>query len=426
MAVFDTIGNFLAAHPWAEALAGLAGLLLFAWLTNWLAKIVTVRPVSAVIARTPLRNEAQDARELVAHLANIVPAVAIMNGIAVVAGMPDKVVVVVQALTGAFIVYTIARALCDLLELANDAYELKPEAASRPIKGYIQVAKIVVYAAATILIVATLVGESPLILLSGLGALAAVLMLIFRDTILSLVASVQLRSNDMLRVGDWIEMPQLNADGDVIDISLHTVKVQNFDKTVTTIPTHLLVSDSYRNWRFMREWGGRRIKRAIPIDQTTIDFLDVQGWENLRRFRLLHEYMAAKEAELKEWNAANAREAGDEPVNKRRPTNIGTFRAYVIAYLRAHPHIAKRGTLLVRQLEPSDQGLPLELYCFTDTIAWAEYESIQADIFDHLLAILPQFGLKVFQTPTGNDLMALAPPRAGPTAQTAPAADPVD
>ncbi|WP_206049250.1 mechanosensitive ion channel domain-containing protein [Novosphingobium sp. PC22D] len=424
--MFDTIGNFLAAHPWAEALAGLAGLLLFAWLTNWLAKIVTVRPVSAVIARTPLRNEAQDARELVAHLANIVPAVAIMNGIAVVAGMPDKVVVVVQALTGAFIVYTIARALCDLLELANDAYELKPEAASRPIKGYIQVAKIVVYAAATILIVATLVGESPLILLSGLGALAAVLMLIFRDTILSLVASVQLRSNDMLRVGDWIEMPQLNADGDVIDISLHTVKVQNFDKTVTTIPTHLLVSDSYRNWRFMREWGGRRIKRAIPIDQTTIDFLDVQGWENLRRFRLLHEYMAAKEAELKEWNAANAREAGDEPVNKRRPTNIGTFRAYVIAYLRAHPHIAKRGTLLVRQLEPSDQGLPLELYCFTDTIAWAEYESIQADIFDHLLAILPQFGLKVFQTPTGNDLMALAPPRAGPTAQTAPAADPVD
>ncbi|GGC05450.1 hypothetical protein GCM10011494_25020 [Novosphingobium endophyticum] len=402
----DHIRSYLSGEPLALALASMAGLVLLAWFSNWFAKKLVVRPVGLMIARTPLRDEANDVRELVTHLANVVPAVVLHQGIPVIAGLPDRLVVFVQVTAQAFIIFTLARALCDLLELGNDAYQLKPDAATRPIKGYVQVAKIVIYAAAAILIVAALIGQSPLLLLSGLGALAAVLMLIFRDTILSLVAAVQLRSNDMLRVGDWIEMPQLNADGDVIDIALHTVKVQNFDKAVTTIPTHKLISEPYRNWRFVREWGGRRIMRALLIDQRTVDFLDRETWEGLRCFSLLEPYMAAKEKELAEWNGKHAiREDEDErPVNRRRPTNVGTFRAYVMAYVQAHPRIAGNATLLVRQLAPTEKGLPLEIYCFTDTVDWGEYEGIQADIFDHLIAILPQFGLRLFQQPGGADL----------------------
>lgn len=388
------------------ALLLLVALIAVAGLANWLAKKLVVRPVERLIDRTPLRGEAKDVRALVTHLANVVPAVVLLQGITVIAALPDVIVIVIQALAASFIVLTLARALGDLADLANDAYELKPEAARRPIKGYVQIGKILIYAAAALLIVAILSGQSPLILLSGLGAAAAVLMLVFRDTILSLVASVQLRSNDMLRVGDWIEMPQLNADGDVIDIALHTVKVQNFDKTVTSIPTAKLISESFRNWRHMREWGGRRIKRALSIDQTSAGFLSKSQWEGLRAFAILRPYMEAKEAELAAWNAANASEedAQGHPVNRREPTNLGTFRAYVAAYLKAHPRIAERGTLLVRQLDPTEKGLPLEIYCFTNTTDWGEYEAIQADIFDHLLAILPRFGLRLYQQPGGADL----------------------
>ncbi len=397
MSLFDVI--------WAKALITLVGLVLLALFANWLTKRLVVHPVERLIARTPLRNEAGDVRALVTHLSNVVPAVIVLQGIAVIAGLAAEVVVVIQALARAFIVLTLARALSDLLELANDAYELKPEAAVRPIKGYIQIGKIGVLAAAALLIVAILIGQSPVILLSGLGAAAAVLMLVFRDTILSLVASIQLRSNDMVRVGDWIEMPQLNADGDVIDIALHTIKVQNFDKTVTSIPTAKLITDSFRNWRHMREWGGRRIKRALVLDQSTARFLTRAHWEDLRSFAILRPYMAAKDEELRVWNQLHADgEDGSEPVNRRQPTNLGTFRAYVAAYLQAHPKVAEQGTLLVRQLDPTEKGLPLEVYCFTTTTDWGEYEAIQADIFDHLIAILPRFGLRLFQYPSGADL----------------------
>lgn len=396
-------------EAWVEALAILIGLFLLAGAANWLAKRLTVHPVERLIARTPLRNEAGDVKALVRHLSNVVPAVIVLQGIAMIDHLPGELVTVVQAIARAFIVLTLARALGDLLELGNDAYELKPEAASRPIKGYIQIGKIGVFAAAALLIVAILIGQSPVILLSGLGAAAAVLMLVFRDTILSLVASVQLRSNDMVRVGDWIEMPQLNADGDVIDIALHTIKVQNFDKTVTSVPTAKLITESFRNWRHMREWGGRRIKRALLLDQTTASFLSPAQWEALREFTILRPYMAAKDEELRIWNAQHAPDEaaeGEGGVNRRLPTNLGTFRAYVEAYLNAHPKIAERGTLLVRQLDPTEKGLPLEIYCFTTTTEWEQYEAIQGDIFDHLIAILPRFGLRLFQSPGGRDLAA--------------------
>ncbi len=400
------IDAIIGFNPLYGALIALASVFALAAIANWITKKIVVRLIKRAVAVSPLRDESLHIGQAVTHLSNVVPAIVIQQGIVLVEGIPEKLVTVTQSLASAFIIFTVARALCDVLDLVNDTYEDQPDAATRPIKGYIQVGKIVIYAAAIILIVASLTGESPLLLLSGLGAMAAVILLIFRDTILSLVASVQLRSNDMIRVGDWIEMPQFNADGDVIDISLHTVKVQNFDKTVTTIPTHKLVSDSYRNWRFMRDWGGRRIKRSLFIDKSTIGFLSAREWEKLRRFALLQPYMKAKQAELDDWNASHA-PGDDGEVNKRRPTNIGSFRAYVIAYLKAHPRISSRGTLLVRQLDPTEKGLPLQIYCFTDTTAWAEYEGIQADIFDHLLAIMPEFGLHAFQQPSGRDLRAL-------------------
>ena len=262
--------------------------------------------------------------------------------------------------------------------------------------------KIVVLCGAAIILVSVLINESPLLLLSGLGAITAVLLLVFKDTILSLVASVQLTTNDMLRVGDWITMPSMNADGDVIDISLHTVKVQNFDKTIVTVPTHRLVSDSYANWRGMAESGGRRIKRSIHLDHNLIRFLSDDEVEDLKRFKILQPYLAAKSDEVARWNAENLL-GEDAPVNARRLTNVGTFRAYILAYLKWHPRIDENFTLLVRQLPSGTEGLPIELYCFTNTTVWHEYESIQADIFDHLLAIAPEFGLRTFQKPSGLD-----------------------
>jgi len=388
---------------WTDTLVALAALVLAAFLANLVAKKVVVRLVARLIEHTALREESATIAKLVTHFANLFPALIIAESISLVPDLPARLVLLVENVATAFIIFTLARVLSDVLSLLNDLYEDQPGAAERPIKGYMQLGKIAIYASAAILITAQLLGQSPLLLLSGLGALAAVLMLIFRDTLLSLVASVQLRSNDMLRVGDWIEVPQLNADGDVIDIALHTVMVQNFDKTVTNIPTHRLISDSFRNWRFMKDWGGRRIKRSINIDQGTIRFLSDEEWQALRRFALLRPYLDAKDAELAEWNARHA-DPSEEVVNRRRPTNVGTFRAYVIAYLKAHPHITQRGTLLVRHLDPTDLGMPLEVYCFADTPVWAEYEGIQADIFDHLLAIMPEFGLRAFQRPSGNDV----------------------
>ncbi len=316
--------------------------------------------------------------------------------------LPSAVIGLVQAVATGFMILTVAMAFSAALDFANEVYNRRPDAGSRPIKGYLQVGKIIVYFASAILIIAALIDKSPLLLLSGLGAMAAVLMLVFKDTILSLVASVQLSSNDMLRVGDWIEMPQLGADGDVIDIALHTVKVQNWDKTITTIPTHRLISESFRNWRGMYEAGGRRIKRSLMIDQNSIRFLDAHEVDRLRRFSLLSDYLAEKEAELAGWNKARAERTRDA-VNARRITNIGTFRAYMSAYLRGRGDLSDKLFLLVRQLAPSENGLPLEIYAFTSSTAWADHEVTQADIFDHLIAILPEFGLRLFQQPTGLD-----------------------
>lgn len=290
------------------------------------------------------------------------------------------------------------RAISALLLVFEDMYEGHQKTQTHSIKGYLQLVRIVFWCLAFIVLASTLVNRSPLLMISGLGALSAVLLLVFKDTLLSLVASAQISTNDMLRIGDWIEMPQAGADGEVIDVALHTVKVQNWDKTVTTIPTYKLFSESYRNWRQMFESGGRRIKRSLRIDASTVRFLNDEEINALGRFSLIHDYLNEKKEKLAE---ANRRKDG---VNRRRLTNLGTFRAYANAYIRQKEGVHPGMTLMVRMLEPTAEGIPLEVYCFSSKTAWVEYESIQADIFDHLIAILPEMFLRLYQSPSGADL----------------------
>ncbi|MBV2133922.1 mechanosensitive ion channel family protein [Pseudomonas sp. MAP12] len=404
--------DWLQTRPYLYTALSTALLLGIAWLANWLVKHLLARALHRTLSATALgRHLPSYEQSIVRRLANIVPALILSNGVALIPGLHPAAVTVVENVCRAFIVLTIALAIGGALRQANRLYEQRPGAHLKPIKGYLQVLEIAVYALASILMIATLVDRSPLILLSGLGAMAAVLMLIFQHTLLSVVASVQISSNDIIRVGDWVEMPQLNADGDVIDIALHTVKVQNWDKTITCIPTKRFISDPFKNWRGMHESGGRRIKRSLYLDQNSVRFLVAAEVEQLRHFALLRDYLAQKESELETWNLMLL-EQGAAPLNQRRLTNLGTFRAYVEVYLRHNPQIRQDMTLLVRQLAPTATGLPLELYCFTATTVWADYERIQADIFDHLLAILPEFGLRVFQYPSGADLRAWRGPAA--------------
>ena len=399
--------GMLNEHPQLETLAALIALVLVAVLANWVVKHIMVRGFYTMLSR--FGGSQHNDFGVIKRLSNIVPALIITSSIALVPGLPPAVATVIKNVTGGFIILTIALALGAMLEIINMLYMRRQASHLKPIKGYIQIIKIVIYALASILIVATLIDRSPLILLSGLGAMAAVLMLIFQDTLLSLVASVQISSGDMIRVGDWVEMPQLNADGDVIDIALHTVRIQNWDKTITTIPTKRFISDSFKNWRGMQESGGRRLKRSLFIDQHSIHFLTQEELEHLKGFKLLEGYFDEKLSELNEWNAKHIKTNPGQTMDSRKLTNIGTFRAYIDKYIRNNPGIHQTGmTLMVRQLSPTPEGLPMEIYCFTNTTAWTEYEAIQSDIFDHLLAIAPEFNLRVYQAPSGSDMRALS------------------
>ncbi|MFP4522711.1 MAG: mechanosensitive ion channel family protein [Fibrobacterota bacterium] len=299
-----------------------------------------------------------------------------------------------------FISLLFAHSVFDVL---GDIYKTFPISKKRPVKGYIQLIKMFLSAGAIILAAAVLLGKSPLLLFSGIGAATAVIMLIFKDTILGFVSSVQISANDMVRIGDWIEMPKYGADGDVIDISLHTVKVQNWDKTVVTVPSYAMVSDAFKNWRGMQESGGRRIKRAVNIDMNTIRFLENEDIESMKEIESIRNYLEKKKIEIDRHNREKGHD-GQIPVNGRRLTNIGTFRAYVKYYLRSHTGIKQDMAFLVRQLSPTEHGLPLEIYVFSADTSWAAYEDLQADIFDHILACVNVFGLRVFQSPSGNDV----------------------
>lgn len=311
-----------------------------------------------------------------------------------------------QRAVSSYVLFVFMLAINDLLTAVNVIYNRFEFAKSRPIKGYIQVVKLVMFAFGAITILALIMGKSPAVVISGLGALTAVLMLVFKDTILSLVASIQLATNDSIRIGDWIEMPKFGADGDVIDIALNSVKIQNWDKTISSVPTHRFLEDSFKNWRGMSESGGRRIRKSLLLDQTSVKFLSSAKIDELGQIDLIKDYVKERRKEVEEHNQSENVDTSI-PMNGRRLTNLGTFRQYVLALLESNPNIRKDMTLLVRLQEPTHQGIPLQIYCFSSEQRWAHYEALQGDIFDHLLAALKQFDLRVFQDPVGADFQAL-------------------
>lgn len=302
----------------------------------------------------------------------------------------------IQRLAFAYVVLIVALILSTVLDVLHDIYDTTEGSNERPITGYVQIVKIIVFIFVAVLVISILIDQSPWALLGGLSALTAVILLVFQDTILGLVASIQLTYNKMVAIGDWIEMPNYNADGELLEVTVNTAKVQNWDKTITTIPTYKLVADSFRNWRGMEESGARRIKRSIHIDMRSIRFCDEAMLDRYGEIRFLRDYIREKRSEIQIYNQSLGVDPGDL-INGRWLTNIGTFRIYMLNYLHSHPQVSQEMTLLVRQLQPTENGLPIEVYFFCTEQRWAEYESIQADIFDHFLAIMPVFGLRVFQ-----------------------------
>lgn len=341
---------------------------------------------------------------VVQRLLMLLPITIIWFGIRALPGVNDTLAVVVERAAEAIAAILGARVLDATLSAGHAFYNRTPDAKTRPIKGYVQVTRLLLWVAVVIIALAAVLDKSPLLFLSGIGAMTAVLLLVFKDTLLGLVASVQLAGNDMLRVGDWIEMPSNNADGDVVDIALHTVKVRNWDNTITTVPTWSLIAEGFKNWRAMQESGGRRICRAVTIEHSSIRHLSDQEIDELRGIQLLTGYLDDRRRQLRLLNEVVPGEAQRVATNLRRLTNIGTYRAYLQAWLDGHPRLNKTMLCVVRQLAPTPEGLPIELYCFTDTTAFVEYENIQSDLFDHALAVAGEFGLRVYQSPSSADV----------------------
>lgn len=402
-----TPNELLRDAEWAGiGMAVLAGLLLLVAIALLIARVL------GSVARRALRIVGRPdwAESLIRHrvfrsIGFALPLLVVLSNLPLLALPPDLAGLLVRLFTSAGVVFVFL-ALIGVLRTWEDVYSASNKGQTRSIKGYVELGRILLWAICAILVVSIMMDRSPLLMLSGLGALSAVLLLVFKDTLLSLVASTQMSNYDMLRLGDWIEMPQAGADGFVIDMALHTVKVQNWDKTVTTIPTYKLFSESFRNWRHMFESGGRRIKRTLRIDAGTVRFLTESEIDELGRYALIRDYLGGKQVELEETNRRLG-ELTEIAANRRRLTNIGTFRAYAKAYIERHPEIRHDMLMIARMMEPQSDGIPIEIYCFTNNTAWVEYERIQGDIFDHLLAILPEFWLRLYQAPAGSDLSRL-------------------
>ncbi len=332
------------------------------------------------------------------RLSNLIPLIIFYNLFNYIYG--DYLIV--NRLAQALIAIVMILSINSLLNTLNEIYNQSKYSDKINIKSYFQIIRLVLNLSGLIIVISIFSGQSPFYLLSGLGALTAVLMLVFKDTILSFVSSIQISSNDLFKVGDWVEAPQFGADGDVIDIGLHTIKIQNWDKTISIIPTHKLIDSSFKNWRGMSDSGGRRIKRSINIDINSIKFCNPELIEKFKSVNIISEYIDTKLSEIDNHNTElNAKSL----INGRALTNIGTYRAYIKAYLKNNKHIHNNMTFLVRQLSPSEKGLPIEIYVFSNNTNWIEYEEIQSDIFDHLLSVLDQFELKIYQYPSGNDFL---------------------
>ncbi|MDE0185533.1 MAG: mechanosensitive ion channel family protein [Candidatus Poribacteria bacterium] len=413
--MLELIAGFLKGPHINDATADLiargvviALIIVFSVLTNFLVKRPLLAILTNLIARTQTEwDNTFLEKKVLNQLAHLAPAMMIYVTAPLALEGYEKAIAFTAAAVQIYMIVVGILVINAFLNAVLDIYRTFEVAREIPIKGFIQVAKIVICLVGGIFIVCILMKKTPLVFLSGLGALTAILLLIFRDAILGFVAGIQLITNKMLARGDWIEMPKYGADGDVLDVALTTVKVQNWDKTITTIPTYALISNSFKNWRGMQESGGRRIKRSVYIDVSTIKLCTEEMLARFSKIQYISEYIARKKEEV---TAYNTESHVDETsvVNGRRLSNIGTFRAYVVAYLKNHRMINQDMTFLVRQLAPTDHGLPLEVYVFCKDIVWANYEAIQADIFDHILAVVPEFDLRVFQHPSGSDFSKFA------------------
>lgn len=383
-----------------------AGIILISLIANLITKKVILKIFSRIIKKNKYQwDDILLERKVFTRLANIIP------GIIVYIFAPTFNTSQVQTLVhrGAviYILIVIFFVTNSLLDSIDAIYRTYPISKVRPIKGLLQVVKIVFYIVIGIVIIGTLMDQNPLLMLGGIGAFAAVFSFVFKDSILGFIAGIQLTSNDMLRIGDWIEMSKYGADGDVIDITLNTVKVQNFDKTIVTLPAYALVSDAFKNWRGMTEFGGRRIKRSIYLDVNSICFCSPIMLEKFKKIHYIRDYIIEKEKEILAYN--NQQNINSElKINGRNLTNIGTFRVYIQTYLMNFPRLLKDMPIMVRQLPPTENGIPLEIYAFTDVTDWAAYEMIQADIFDHILSVAEEFGLRFFQNPTGYDMKQIS------------------
>lgn len=401
--MIEFLNTVATDHPTTWHLSKILILLISCSVLYYIANIILHKVVAKLIQKSPTDiDDLIISSPVYPKLAMLPPMVLLYQFAYIFMDFEDLVTRVVFALIAMLIIMTINSALGVIEQISFKRQNM----VRANVKSYVQISKIITWIIGVIVMISILLGKSPLVLLSGIGALTAVLLLVFRDTILSFVAGMQLSSYDLLRVGDWIEAPKFGADGDVIDITLHTVMIQNWDKTITVIPTYKLVEDSFRNWRGMSQSGGRRIKRAIYLDMSTVKFCDNSMLERFEKYQLITEYVRSKRNEIQAHNTSKNIDTS-ELINGRQMTNIGTFRRYLENYLKKHPFIQQEMTLMVRQLSPTPDGIPIEIYCFTNDIRWTAYENIQSDIFDHILSVVPMFELRIFQHPTGSDFTKL-------------------
>lgn len=396
-----------SVEVWAHVLA-ICGIILLAVIAHFIGRCVFLRLMKKLAKRTPGSwDDHLFEAGVFRWLVHLVPAIMIATMSRSLTSLWPTVSTGLYMVVDIYIVIIVVMLVFALLRGAENIIRTYPHLQRLPLRGLFQIVAVLVAMTGLIIIVSQLMGKPPVVLLSGLGAVTAVILLVFKDSLLGLTAGIQLAANRMIEVGDWIAMPKYGADGNVLDVALTTVKVQNWDKTITTIPTYALISDSFVNWRGMEQSGGRRVKRALYIDMATIRMADAEMVEKFRKFHLIKDYISEKEKEIEKWNLNHGVKPGDLIVNGRRITNVGTFRAYAKAYLRSHNMVNQEMTLLVRQLDPTDRGLPIELYFFSKDKRWANFEDIQSDVFDHLLAVAGEFGLRIFQTPSGGDLREL-------------------
>lgn len=398
--ILEDIEIWLQQYPFIYYNLKFVGVLLLAYIGYVITKRVFVVVIRRIVKKT--KTEFDDIllnKKLLNRLADITPVIIIHEFAYLIPSAAN----LIETVTECMIIILILMAISSAFSSFNDIYEKSSRYRDKPIKGYLQVVMIILSVIGVATIIGILTDQSPWGIVTGIGAMTAIIILIFQDTILSFVASMQISFYDLVRKGDWIEAPKYGADGDVIDVSLNVIKIQNWDKTISVVPTHKLIDGSFKNWRGMQLAGGRRIKRAIYIDVSSIKFCSEEMLKKYKRFQLIKDYIEKKENEVEESNKEQNVDI-QELVNGRRMTNLGTFRAYLKAYLKQRSDVHQELTFLVRHLDPGENGLPIEVYVFAKTIEWGKYEDIQADIFDHILAVVPHFDLRVFQYPTGGDL----------------------